>query len=76
MGEVMKASNGNADPKLASKLIQQELNGFLFNERQAMELLSSLNQRKKEVEDEVHDTFKPKWVPIKEVTPKLKKDGF
>lgn len=40
-----------------------------------MELLSSLNQRKKEVEDEVHDTFKPKWVPIKEVTPKLKKDG-
>jgi len=26
MGEVMKASNGNADPKLASKLIQQELN--------------------------------------------------
>ena len=56
-------------------LTQQELNGFLFNERQAMELLSSLNQRKKEVEDEVHDTFKPKWVPVKEVTPKLKKDG-
>ena len=56
-------------------LTEQELNGFLFDERRAIDLLSSLNKRKKEVEDEVHATFKPKWIPIKEVTPKLKKDG-
>tara|TARA_R100000654_G_scaffold69712_1_gene99443 strand:+ start:4741 stop:6525 length:1785 start_codon:yes stop_codon:yes gene_type:complete len=56
-------------------LIEQELNGFLFDERRAIDLLSCLNQRKKEVEDEVHATFKPKWIPVKEVIPKLKKDG-
>ena len=26
-----------------------------------------------DVEDEVHETFKPKWVDVKEVIPKLKK---
>jgi len=40
-----------------------------------MLLLGSLNKRKQEVEDEVHATFKPKWVDVKEVIPKLKKDG-
>tara|TARA_R100001509_G_scaffold124166_2_gene77775 strand:- start:4591 stop:6375 length:1785 start_codon:yes stop_codon:yes gene_type:complete len=61
--------------KTTQILIEQELNGFLFDERRAIDLLSSLNKRKKEVEDEVHATFKPKWIPVKEVTPKLKKDG-
>jgi len=40
-----------------------------------MFLLSGLNKRKSEVEQEVHETFKPKWIPIKTVTPKIKKDG-
>jgi len=56
-------------------LQDQELNGFLFDEKNATLLLSSLNKRKKEVEDEVHATFKPRLVDVKEVTPKLKKDG-
>ena len=56
-------------------LQEQYETGFLFDEKNAMLLLSSLNHRKKEVEDEVHATFKPKWVDVKEVTPKLKKDG-
>lgn len=56
-------------------LQDQELNGFLFDEKNATLLLSSLNKRKKEVEDEVHATFKPRWVDVKEVIPKLKKDG-
>ena len=40
-----------------------------------MMLLGSLNKRKSEIEKEVHETFKPKWVDVKEVIPKLKKDG-
>jgi DNA polymerase I-like protein with 3'-5' exonuclease and polymerase domains len=56
-------------------LQQQYENGFVFDEKNAMLLLSSLNKRKAEVEDEVHATFKPKWVDVKEVIPKLKKDG-
>ena len=40
---------------------------------QAMSLLSKLVARRKEVEDEVHETFKPKWVDVKEVEPRLKK---
>ena len=54
---------------------QQYENGFLFDEKNAMILLGSLNKRKQEVEKEVHETFKPKWVDVKEVIPKLKKDG-
>ena len=58
------------------KILQSQYEtGFLFDEKNAMSLLSSLNKRKSEVEDEVHSTFKPKWVDVKEVIPKLKKDG-
>ena len=56
-------------------LQEQYENGFLFDEKNAMLLLGSLNKRKSEVEQEVHETFKPKWVDIKEVIPKFKKDG-
>jgi len=54
---------------------QQRKDGFKFDMYVAMALLSTLVERRKEVEDEVHETFKPKWVDIKEVEPRLKKDG-
>ena len=60
---------------VAKILNQQREDGFKFDEKAAMILLSSLNKRKREVEDEVHNTFKPKWVDKKEVTPKFKKDN-
>ena len=56
-------------------LQQQEDHGFYFDEKKAMELLVSLKKRMKEVEDEVHKVFKPKWVDDKIVTPYIKKDG-
>jgi len=59
-----------------TKILQEQTeNGFFFNEKEAMLLLSKINKRKSEVETEVHETFKPKWVDVKEVKPKLKKDG-
>jgi len=56
-------------------LEQQRINGFKIDIEHATNLLSELNCKIKEVQDEVHRTFKPKWVDIKEVTPKTKQDG-
>jgi DNA polymerase I-like protein with 3'-5' exonuclease and polymerase domains len=59
-----------------SKILrQQESNGFYFDEKQARHFSAELNKRKKEVTEEVQKVFKPKWVDVKLVTPKLKQDG-
>ena len=56
-------------------LATQKSNGFKFDLKKAMLLTSELQSNIKQVEDEVHETFKPKWIEEKLVTPKLKKDG-
>jgi len=56
-------------------LKEQEQNGFQFDQPKAEKLLSNFYKRMSEVEEEVHKVFKPKWVDIKLVTPKFKKDG-
>ena len=61
--------------QVAEILQQQQLKGFKFDMEKAVMLLSKLQERMKEVEDEVHKVFKPRWVDEKLVTPKLKKDG-
>ena len=55
-------------------LKKQEDNGFMFDDKKAMLLMADLNCKIKETVEEVHATFKPKWVDMKLVTPKLKKD--
>ena len=61
--------------EVADILQQQQLKGFKFDMEKAVMLLAKLQERMKEVEDEVHKVFKPRWVDEKRVTPKLKKDG-
>ena len=57
-------------------IIQQQVrNGWLLDIRHAMDLLATLKERQMALEDEVQQVFKPKWVDVKEVTPKTKKDG-
>ena len=56
-------------------ICEQERNGFYFDSKQAMTLLAELKQKMADVEDEVQNTFKPKWVDDKQVTPYIKKDG-
>ena len=57
-------------------IIQEQVrNGWLLDMRHAMDLLATLKERKLVVEDEVHKVFKPKWVDVKQVVPKTKKDG-
>jgi DNA polymerase I len=58
------------------KVIAKQMdNGWLLDQRQAMELLGTLYEKKFELETTVRDTFKPLPVFIKEITPKYKKDG-
>ena len=61
--------------KTASIMREQEQTGFYFDSKQAMTLLAQLNQNKADVEDEVHNTFKPKWINDKQVLPYIKKNG-
>ena len=65
----------NLEHQVTYILKQQEENGFLFDEQKAMVLIADLTCKIKETVDEVHATFKPKWVDMKLVSPKLKKDG-
>ena len=61
--------------KITQILATQKHNGFKFDMKKATLLTSELQSNIKKVEDEVHKTFKPKWIDEKLVSPKLKKDG-
>ena len=54
---------------------QQIKTGWLLDQEKAFLLLAELKEKKYDLEDEVHQTFKPLPTFIKEVTPKIKKDG-
>ena len=60
---------------VAKIIKQQETNGFKFDHINAELLLADLREKKQAIEDEVHNTFKPKWVDVKMVNPYIKKDG-
>ena len=79
--ELQKESKG-FDPQcitieqgVAKIMKQQEADGFEFDMQLALSLLAELREKKQLIESEVHETFKPKWVDTKEVTPYIKKDG-
>ena len=50
-------------------------NGWLLNQEKAFGLLAKLKEKKFDLEDKVHEKFKPLPTFIKEITPKVKKDG-
>ena len=52
---------------VAKIMKEQEENGFKFDSYSAEILLANLRERKQKIEDEVHNTFKPKWVDDKVV---------
>ena len=63
------------EQRIADIIKQQEVNGFKFNTEHGLLLLAELREKKQSIEDEVHSTFKPKWVDDKLVTPFIRKDG-
>ena len=74
-GNLFSQKSIDLEHQVASIIKNQEKTGFFFNTQKAMELLAELKTKQLEVEDEVHNTFKPKLVDDKLVTPYLKKDG-
>ena len=74
-GNLFSQKSIDLEHQVANIIKNQEKTGFFFNTQKAMELLAELKTKQLEVEDEVHNTFKPKLVDDKLVTPYLKKDG-
>ena len=61
--------------QVQSIVTQQIKNGWLLDQGKAYNLLATLKEKKNDLEDEVLSTFKPLPTFIKEITPKIKKDG-
>ena len=61
--------------RVAKIMNEQEKTVFYFDSHQAISLLAELKQNMTDVEDEVHNTFKPKWVDDKTILPYTKKNG-
>jgi len=58
------------------RIIQQQIkNGWLIDPKHTNDLLALLKEKKYELEETVQRTFLPLPVFVKEVTPKVKKDG-
>jgi DNA polymerase I-like protein with 3'-5' exonuclease and polymerase domains len=74
-GQIFSLDSIKLEHDVAKIIKEQEKTGFFFNTKQAMELLAELKTKQLEVEEEVHNTFKPKLVDDKLVTPYVKKDG-
>ena len=63
------------EQNVADIIKTQENTGFQFDLQKAELLLADLREKMQRAEDEVHKEFKPKLVDIRQVIPKLKKDG-
>ena len=74
-GKIFSKECIDLEHRVAKIMKEQEKTGFFFNTQQAMELLAELKAKQLAVEDEVHNTFKPKLVDDKLVTPYVRKDG-
>lgn len=74
-GENFEEESINLEHGVATVLKDQEDVGFEFNQEYAMMLVAQLKERMFQVEKEVQQVFKPKMVDVKQVHPKLKKDG-
>ena len=58
------------------KIISEQIdNGWLLDQEGCFMLLAELKEKKFELEDKVHEVFKPLPTFVKEITPKIKKDG-
>jgi len=61
--------------QVQSVVTQQIQNGWTLDQKKCWDLLATLKERKIQLEDEVHEKFKPLPVFIKEIHPKYKKNG-
>jgi DNA polymerase I-like protein with 3'-5' exonuclease and polymerase domains len=69
------AESISLEHQVQSIILQQVKAGWLLDQEKAFLLLAELKEKKYDLEDEVHKTFKPLPTFVKEITPKIKKDG-
>ena len=60
---------------VARIIAKQEQTGWLLNQELCFDLLGELKERQFEVEAEVHTRFVPRCKKVREISPKIKKDG-
>ena len=58
-----------------SAIARQITNGWLLDERKATDLVAQLQEKQNDLEEAVHEKFRPLPTFVKEITPKYKKDG-
>ena len=77
LGDLKNFSQESVDLEHAVARImkEQELMGFMLDEKKATLLSAKLKSKMASLEKEVHETFQPKWVDDKLVTPKFNKNG-
>ena len=77
LGDLKNFSQESVDLEHAVARIikEQELTGFMLDEKKATLLSAKLKSKMASLEKEVHETFQPKWVDDKLVTPKFNKNG-
>lgn len=61
--------------RVQTAITKQIKNGWLLDQRKAFDLLAMLQEKKNEIEEAVLQTFRPLPTFIKEIVPKIKKDG-
>lgn len=61
--------------KVQEIISKQTVSGWKLDQRAAFVLAGTLNQKRMELEEKVHETFKPLPNFIREITPKTKKNG-
>ena len=61
--------------RVQREVTQQMSNGWLLDQRQAFDLVAQLKETQYDLEEKVHEKFKPLPTFVKEIVPKYKKDG-
>ena len=61
--------------RVQREITQQMSNGWLLDQRQAFDLVAQLKETQYDLEEKVHEKFKPLPTFVKEIVPKYKKDG-
>ena len=70
-----KPESVDLEHQVQGVISKQIKTGWLLDQGKAYNLLATLKEKKNDLEDEVHEVFKPLPTFVKEITPKIKKDG-
>lgn len=73
--KVLESDSVQLEYAVAQIIRKQIDTGWVLDERACMELLQELRWHKDEVELKVHERFRPLCTKVREIQPKVKKDG-